>query len=96
MVAIVQRLALLQIPLAVLIAPMVRLVSALKANQHLLWAALIHLSANVVLDYVLMRAMGVAGIALATVFVAVIYFCYLCSVLCMKLRVQRHLTVRDF
>ncbi len=86
MVAVVQRLALLQIPFAVLIAPMTRLVSALKANHHLFWAALIHLVTNVLLDYVLMRVMGVAGIALATVFVVVIYFCYLCSVLLMILK----------
>lgn len=89
LVAAVQRMALLQIPLAVLIAPMARLVSALKANQHLLWAALIHLLANVVLDYILMRAMGVAGIALATLFVAFIYFCYLGSVLSIRLKARR-------
>jgi putative peptidoglycan lipid II flippase len=85
MVAGVQRLALFQIPFYILAAPMVRLLSALKANHYLLRAAVLHLGLTTGLDYACMRLWGVAGIGLATAIVAAVYFCYLSSVVSMKL-----------
>ena len=86
LVAAVQRLALLQIPFYVLAAPLVRMVSALKANRTLLSGAALHLSVNAVLDFVLMRWLGVAGIGLAVSITAAIYLCYLISVVSMQMR----------
>jgi putative peptidoglycan lipid II flippase len=87
-VAKVQSLALLQIPFCIVAAPMVRLVSALRANEHLLRAAAIALSANVILNYVLTRALGVAGIGLSASIVAAVYCCYLGVLLMVRLRAQ--------
>jgi putative peptidoglycan lipid II flippase len=68
-VAVVQMCSLLQLPVATALAIVTRLVASLKANQVLLPCSVFSLVANAVLDYVLMRRYGVAGIALATTFV---------------------------
>lgn len=47
----------------------VRLLSALKSNRYLFWAALVCVPLNAGLNLVLMRVWGVAGIALSTVMV---------------------------
>ena len=83
-VASVQRLALFQLPSYLLAAPIIRLISALKANHQLLRAAALHLSVNAI-DYTLMRRMGGAGIGLATSITAALYLCYLAVVLSMQL-----------
>lgn len=85
-VAQVQRLSLLQIPFSLLAAPIARLMCSLKANVELFCAAVIHLTASVVLAYVLRRYMGVPGIALATTLVAAIYVSYLWLVLQSRLK----------
>jgi Na+-driven multidrug efflux pump len=56
----------LQLPIATVLAIATRLVASLKANQVLLRCSVFGIVANAVLDYVLMRRYGVAGIALAT------------------------------
>jgi len=65
-VATVQRFALIQIPFAMLMALVVRLISSLKMNTLLPGAAIVAATLNLVLDLVLIRWMGVAGIALGS------------------------------
>ena len=62
----VQALYALQIPFYVLGILFVRLISAAAANRVLLFGSLLNLTLNVVLNYVFMRRLGVAGIALST------------------------------
>jgi putative peptidoglycan lipid II flippase len=66
LVAWVQDLYLLQIPVFVLGMLVVRLISALQANRILMWGAAISLPVNIVFNYLLMKWLGVAGIALST------------------------------
>ncbi len=65
-VALTQAMYLLQVPLFVVGMLLVRLISALRANRWLMWGSGFNLAINVALTYVLMRVLGVAGIALAT------------------------------
>jgi putative peptidoglycan lipid II flippase len=64
-VATVQTCSLVQIPFAVLLGMAVKLASSLKANRLMLQTALLSIVVNVAGDIVLMRWIGVAGIALA-------------------------------
>ena len=82
-VTVVQRYSLIQFPFAMLLAPMVRLVSSLKANRLLVETAFIIVPANVLFDYILLHWLGVGGIALADTFVHVLTLIYL------GLRLQR-------
>jgi putative peptidoglycan lipid II flippase len=66
LVAWVQGLYLLQIPVFVLSMLIVRLISALQANRILMWGAGINLVFNIVCNYFLMKWMGVGGLALST------------------------------
>ncbi len=86
-VASVQRLALLQIPFAIISAVLARMISALKANRVLLGGAIASLSVNVILNYLLTPIMGVSGIALATAAAAFVYYCYLSRLLSKRLDV---------
>jgi putative peptidoglycan lipid II flippase len=65
MVSTVQRAALLQLPIAVLLALEIRLSSAHKANRLLYRVSGLSLLLTIVLDMVFMRWWGVVGIALA-------------------------------
>jgi putative peptidoglycan lipid II flippase len=65
----VQALSLLQIPFSVLMVLVVRIVSSLKANRLLFYLAILSLVATFVFDVLLMRWMGVAGIALSSTLV---------------------------
>ncbi|HLJ49608.1 MAG TPA: lipid II flippase MurJ [Bryobacteraceae bacterium] len=73
----VQTFSLLQIPVSILLALVVRAVSSLKANELLLRMAALGLTANVVLDYVLMQKLGVAGIALSAPLVTTVSLTFL-------------------
>ena len=73
----IQVMYLLQIPLYIAGMLFVRLLSALKANQVMLWGNVINLTVCVALSYVLMQRFGVLGIALATSLMSVISFCFL-------------------
>lgn len=65
-VALVQSLYALQIPFITWGILAVRLISSLKANNALLWGSIISLALNCVLNLLLSRWLGVAGIALST------------------------------
>lgn len=86
LVARVQAMYVLQTPFLALGILFVRLFSSLRANHMLLWSAAISLPLNIVLDYALMRIMGVAGIALATSLVYIIALCFLAAMLSRVLR----------
>lgn len=66
LVSQVQSLYLLQLPPYILGTLLVRLVSSLKGNRILLWAAGLNLAVNIALGYAFTRWLGVAGLALAT------------------------------
>ena len=66
LVARVQMLLSLQVPFHIAGIVLVRLVSALQANHALAWIALANFLIKVPLAVVLMRFLGVPGIALAT------------------------------
>jgi putative peptidoglycan lipid II flippase len=77
LVSRVQSLYLLQVPFLMAGIVFVRLASSLQRNQILLWGAVITLLINVALNLVLIRFLGVAGIALATSLVYVVACLYL-------------------
>ncbi len=77
LVSRVQAIILLQIPLYVVGMLFVRLISALKANQVMMWGNVINLFVCIVLNYVLMQRFGVVGIALATSLMYLISCCFL-------------------
>lgn len=68
----IQSLAALQIPFYVAGIFMVRLVSAMKLNQILMWVGIMNLFLKVILNYIFMEWLGVAGVALST---SCVYFC---------------------
>lgn len=86
LVAWVQGLYLLQIPVFVLGMLVVRLISALQANRILMWGAGISLVVNIVCNYVLMKWLAVGGIALSTALMHVISTSFL---LVMSLRLMK-------
>lgn len=65
LVARIQAMYVLQIPFYTLHILFVRLISAMRANHLLLWGTLINCVLNVVFDYLLLRLIGLPGIALA-------------------------------
>ena len=73
-VAWVQSCSLLQAPFAVGLAILTRFVASLKVNSVLLPIATASLLLNAVLDFVLMRNYGVAGIALSATGVQIFLF----------------------
>lgn len=85
-VSSIQAMYLLQVPFYTLGILLVRMISSLQANRLLLLNTVIGLAANIVLDYVLMRVMGVAGIALARSLVYVVSCTVLAIVLYRKLK----------
>ena len=76
-VATIQRFSLIQIPIAMVMALSLRLVSSLKANHLLLRVAALYAVLNLALDLILTRTMGVAGIALSTAIVQLASLIYL-------------------
>lgn len=82
----VQAMYVLQLPFHTLGILFVRLISALQANHILLWGTLISFALNVVLDYLLIQVLGIAGIALATTLVYVVSCGFLLLMLRLKLR----------
>jgi putative peptidoglycan lipid II flippase len=62
----VQALYALQIPFYILGILFVRLISSLQKNAILMWGAFISLPLDVVLNFIFMKKIGVAGIALST------------------------------
>jgi putative peptidoglycan lipid II flippase len=76
-VATIQRFSLIQIPIAMVMALSLRLVSSLKANHLLLRVAALYAFLNLALDLILTRWMGVPGIALSTAIVQLAALLYL-------------------
>ena len=76
-VAEVQSYYLVQIPFYALCIPVVRLISSLKGNDLLLRGACLSFVLNVVLNFLFMRWLGVAGIALSTSITYVASFLFL-------------------
>ena len=73
----VQAMYLLQVVFYLLGILFVRLISAMKANRILMCSAMISLPLNIVLNWVLMRYMGVSGIALSTALVYAVSLIFL-------------------
>ncbi len=81
----VQAMYVLKIPLFLLTTLMVRLVSSLKFNKLLMYGAMISVVVNIIFNFLLIKIMGLPGIALSTVLVYVVSFVYLSVGLRMKL-----------
>ncbi len=77
LVSRVQQSSLLQLPIAVLLALEIRLISALKSNRILYRVAALSLLLTFVFDALFMRWLGVVGIALAGVVVRLVSGLYL-------------------
>ena len=84
----VQSLYLLQLPFYALVNLLIRLIASMKANHVLMRGAAINFAFNISLNYLLMRWLGVAGIALSTSIVYVISLTYL-SFMLMRLLKKR-------
>lgn len=88
LVAQIQAFDILQLPFYIGNILIVKLISALKANHILMYGAGINLIANILLNYLFIKIMGIAGITLATSCVYVISFLFL---LCFWLRFSKRL-----
>lgn len=71
-VAYVLRFAALQIPFYIVGSLASRVVVAMQATQFILWVSALGLVVNAGLNFLLMRSMGTAGIALSTVIVQMV------------------------
>lgn len=86
LVARVQLLSVLQVPFYLVGTLFARLIASLQHSRVLLWGAGISLTLNIVLNRVLMRVLGVAGIALSTSAVYLVACVFLGLMLHRKLR----------
>ena len=82
----IQVLLLIQVPFVMAGMAYVRLLSALKANAALMWGSALNFVVNVVFNFLLMKWLGVAGIALSTSFVYVVSLLYLRAAAMRRLR----------
>ncbi len=73
----VQVFLLLQVPFYIIGILIVRLISSLQSNSILMWGCVINFVLNVILNWVLMRWLDVAGIALSTALVIMVSSLYL-------------------
>jgi putative peptidoglycan lipid II flippase len=89
LVSQVQTLFLLQVPFYLLGVLITRLISSIRANNILLWAALINLFLKIMLNYFLMHRIGVAGIALSTTLVYVVSFIFCFTLLYKRMQALR-------
>ena len=93
-VAMVQRYALLQIPFAMLMALVVRLISSMKMNSLLPRAAVLAAAINLIASLVLIRWMGVAGIALGSAIAQAASLVYLVLLIRTRLPASFHSSPR--
>jgi len=77
LVARIQQASLLQLPIAILLALEIRLISALRQNRILYNVAALSVLLTFILDLLLMRWLGVIGIALAGVAIRLVSGLYL-------------------
>jgi putative peptidoglycan lipid II flippase len=90
----IQIFLLLQIPFYLLSILMVRLFSSLNKNSILMHAAMINLFSKVILNYVLIQWLGVAGIGLSTALVCLISLGYYFAMLNKQIRILGHIWKR--
>jgi putative peptidoglycan lipid II flippase len=64
----------------------VRMISAMRNNQILIWGSACNLIINIGLNYLFMQWLGVAGIALSTSFVYLFSFLFLLFATLQKLK----------
>jgi putative peptidoglycan lipid II flippase len=76
-VAQIQSCFAIQIPFYIGCMLVVRLISAMRNNQVLIWGSVWNVVVNIVLNYLFMQQWGVAGIALSTSFVYIFSFVFL-------------------
>ena len=88
LVSSIQSMYMLQVPFYALGILFVRMISSLQVNHVLLWNTILGFTVNIVLDYLLMRVMGVAGIALSTSLTYAATCTFLGVVLYRKLRLR--------
>ena len=69
--------SMLQLPFYAASIPFIKVIASFRANSIFMWGNLVSFVLNIVLDYVLMKVMGVAGIAFATALVLMVAFFYL-------------------
>ncbi|HEY1083719.1 MAG TPA: lipid II flippase MurJ [Prosthecobacter sp.] len=93
-VAEVLRYAALQIPFYIIGSLTSRVVVAMQATRFIIWISFIGLFGNIGLNWLFMRSMGAAGIALATVLVqmtsAILACIYVLRQISIKLNGQHH------
>ncbi|MCE9609378.1 MAG: murein biosynthesis integral membrane protein MurJ [Chthoniobacter sp.] len=87
LVAWVQAMFMLKLPFYTVTILFVRMISSMQANRLLIWGTVISGVVNITFNYVLMKSMGVAGIALSTSIVYAILSVFLGGVLWSRLRV---------
>lgn len=88
LVAQIQAAFALQIPFYIGALFLVRLISALRINQVLIWGSGINLTVNIVLNYFFSQWMGITGIALSTTCVYLTSFLFLYT--CVHQHLKRH------
>src|SRR5215207_9042325 len=76
-VADVQAVGALQIPFYLGEILSIRLISAMRANQILIWGSAINLIINILADYFLIKILGIVGISFSTSIVHIISFTYM-------------------
>jgi putative peptidoglycan lipid II flippase len=89
-VAWVQQFSLIQLPLGIVLALVMRLMASLQANHLLFRVAVATLAVNALADAVLMRYFGAAGIAAADSVAALVTLAYLGALL------QKHTSQKTF
>ena len=86
----IQIFLLFQVPFYLLAILIVRLLSSLNKNIVLMQAAMINLVSKVILNYVLIQWLGVAGIGLSTALVCLISLGYCFAILNKQIRIVGH------
>ncbi len=92
-VAQIQSCFAIQIPFYIACMLVVRLISAMRNNQVLIWGSAGNLLINIVLNYVFMQWWGVAGIALSTSCVYIFSFSFLLIATLKKLNLTKDLNL---
>ena len=92
LVAQIQTCFAFQIPFYIACMLLVRLISAMRNNQVLVWGSAGNLIVNIVLNYVFIQWLGVAGIALSTSFVYIFSFSFLLVATLRQLKLTESLT----
>ena len=86
LVTAVQQFSMLQLPAFILVSMLQRLISSLQANALLMRLAFAALIVNTFGDYILMRSIGLPGIALASTLVQYLSMAYLLIVVSRQIR----------